>query len=545
MRQITKTLIVAAMVILLSFIACSKENNKAPQRAESNTPAYGDVFMEASIGDASNLIPILASDSSSHDVAGLIYNGLVKYDKDFTVVPDLAEKWDIEQDGKLIRFHLRKNVRWHDGKPFTARDVLFTYRTVIDPKTPTAYAGDFKQVKTVRLLDDYTIEVSYDKPFAPALISWGMSVLPEHLLKGQDITTSTLARAPVGTGPYVFKSWQPGSRIVLQYNPEYFEGRPRLDGLVYRIIPDDATQFLELKSGNIDVKGLTPLQYLRQTSAPEFTRNFVKYKYLDSVYTFLGFNLKRPPFDDLKVRQAMAHAIDKEEIIKGVLFGLGMATTGPYKPGTRWYNPDVPKYAYDPAKARALLAEAGFKDANGDGILEKNGKPFTFTIITNQGNPLREKTAQIIQQRLKAIGIDTKIRIVEWTVFLKEFVDPGNFDAIILGWTITPDPDAFDVWHSSNIGPKKLNFITYRNAEVDDLLDKGRHTFDEKSRKACYDRFQVILAQEQPYIFLYAPYALPAVSSRIKGIVPAPAGISYNFKDWYVPKGQQKYSVVP
>ena len=273
------------MVILLSFIACSNENNKAPQRAETNTPADGDVFMEASIGDASNLIPILASDSSSHDVAGLIYNGLVKYDKNFMIVPDLAEKWDIEQDGKLIRFHLRKNVRWHDGRPFTARDVLFTYRTVIDPKTPTAYASDFKQVKTVRMLDDYTIEVSYDQPFAPALISWGMSVLPEHLLRGKDITKTKLARQPVGTGPYVFKGWQPGSRIVLQYNANYHEGRPRLDGVVYRIIPDDATQFMELKAGNIDIKGLTPLQYLRQTGTPDFTRSFSKYKYLADAYT--------------------------------------------------------------------------------------------------------------------------------------------------------------------------------------------------------------------------------------------------------------------
>jgi len=533
------------MVLLLSLIACSRENNKAPQKAQADTPAYGDVFMEASIADASNLIPILASDSSSHDVAGLIYNGLVKYDKDFTIVPDLAEKWDIEKDGTRIRFHLRKDVRWHDGHPFTAADVIFTYRTVIDPRTPTAYAGDFKQVKSVQALDDYTIEVSYDQPFAPALISWGMSMLPEHLLKGKDITKTTLARQPVGTGPYLFKSWQPGSRIVLTANPDYFEGRPRLDGVVYRIIPDDATQFLELNAGNVDIKGLTPLQYLRQTGSPDFTANFVKYKYLADAYTFLGFNLKRPPFDDVKVRRALAHAIDKEEIIKGVLYGLGLATTGPYKPGTRWYNPDVPKYAYDPAKARKLLAEAGFKDTNADGILEKNGRPFTFTITTNQGNPLREKTAQIIQQRLKYIGIDTKIRIVEWTVFLKEFVDPGNFDAVILGWTITPDPDAFDVWHSSSIGPRKLNFVGFSNAEVDDLLDKARHTFDEKARKRYYDRFQVILAQEQPYVFLYAPYALPAVSSRIKGIVPAPAGISYNFKDWYVPKARQKYSVVP
>jgi peptide/nickel transport system substrate-binding protein len=488
---------------------------------------------------------MLATDGASHEVAANIYNGLVKYDKDFNIVPDLAESWEIKNDGKTIIFHLRKNVLWHDGKPFTAKDVMFSYKIIIDPKTPTAYAEKYKEVKSARIIDDYTFEVNYDKPFAPGLISWGLEMLPEHLLKGKDITTTPLSRAPVGTGPYKFKSWKTGDRIVLEAFDKYFEGRPYFSGIVYRVIPDQATQFMELKAQNIDMMGLTPLQYIRQTDTPDFKKNYTRYKYLADGYTYLAFNQRRPPFNDKNVRQAIAYAIDKDEIIKGVLMGLGMEATGPYKPGTVWYNPKVRKYPYNPEKAVELLREAGFADSNNDGIVEKKGKPFTITIITNQGNSLREKTAQIIQQRLGRIGIKVNIRIVEWTSFIKEFVDKYNFDAIILGFNILQDPDCYAVWHSSNAVPGNLNLASFKNAEVDRLIDEGRHTFDAKKRKACYDRIQEILAEEQPFVFLYVPYSLPIVSSRIKGIVPAPAGISYNFTKWYVPKDMQKYQIVP
>lgn len=546
MMNVRKTIILPVMVLLGFFIACSPQNNKVPAKTGADAPAYGDVLMSSSIGDASNLIPMLASDGTSHEIAGYIYNGLVKYDKDFNIVPDLAEKWEIEDGGRLLRFHLRKNVRFHDGAPLTARDVLFTYETIINPKTPTAYAEKYKLVQSLKIIDDYTIEARYAKPFAPALISWGaLEVMPAHLLKGVDIAKSPLTRQPIGSGPYRLKSWETGSRIALTANAQYFEGPPRLAGVVYRIIPDQTTEFMELKAGTIDIMGLTPLQYLKQTNTPDFKANYVKYKYLADGYTYLGFNLKRAPFDNVRIRQAIAYAIDKQEIVKGVLYGLGLEATGPYKPGTMWYNPAVTKYPYDPAKARALLQAEGYTDSDGDGILDKGGKAFEFTILTNQGNPLREKTGQIIQQRLKAVGIKVNIRVIEWTVFLKQFVDKGNFDAVILSWNIIQDPDLFDVWHSSRTGPNGLNFIGFKNAEVDALLDKGRYTFDNKVRKACYDRIQAILAEQQPYVFLYVPYSLPAVSSRIKGIVPAPAGITYNFKDWYVPKHLQKYTAVP
>jgi peptide/nickel transport system substrate-binding protein len=535
---------VILFLILLLLAGCANEqSNSGPQEKAYKPAAYGDIIVRGDIGDASNLIPILASDSASHSIAGLIYNGLVKYDKDMNIVGDLAESWDISDDGLVITFHLRKGVKWHDGKPFTAKDVLYTYQITVDPKTPTAYAGDFLKVKKAEVLDDYTFRVTYDKPFAPSLISWSSAVLPRHLLEGQNITKSSLARHPVGTGPYLFKEWLAGQKIVLVSNADYFEGRPYVDGHVTRIIPDMATMFLELRARNIDMMGLTPLQYTRQTENNLFRQSFDKYRYLAFAYTYLGYNLKHPFFADKRVRQAISYAINKEEIISGVLLGLGKPATGPYKPGTWAYNENVKTYSYNPQKARELLRAAGWTKTNNDGFLEKDGRPFTFELITNQGNETRQKCAEIIQRQLKEVGIDVKIRILEWAAFINDFINKRRFEAVILGWTIPLDPDAYDVWHSSKTAPEELNFISYKNPEVDALLEKARSTFEQKLRKKYYDRFQEILVEDQPYTFLYVPDELVIISKRFRGIEPAPIGLSHNFIKWYVPKDEQKYTM--
>ena len=531
-------------LIVISLTACDKKPaTDKVQPLSAKQPAYGDILVRGSIGDASNLIPLLASDSSSHDIAGMVYNGLVKYDKDMNIIGDLAESWDITDNGLVITFHLRKGVKWHDGQPFTAADVLYTYQVTVDPKTPTAYAEDFKAVKKADGLDDYTFRVTYDKPFAPALISWSSSILPRHLLFGKDITKSELARHPIGTGPYKFKEWVAGQKIVLVSNPDYFEGRPYIDGQITRIIPDTATMFLELRAQNLGMMGLTPLQYTRQTENNLFKNNFNKYRYLSFAYTYLGYNLKNPLFTDKRVRQAISYAINKDEIISGVLLGLGKPATGPYKPGSWAYNDNVKKYNYDPQKARELLRETGWTKLNSDGVLEKDGKPFVFEIVTNQGNETRQKCAEIIQRQLKEVGITVKIRILEWSAFVTDFINKRRFDTVILGWTIPLDPDAYDVWHSSKTKPEELNFISYNNPEADKMLEKGRSTFDQKERKKCYDRFQEILAEDQPYTFLYVPDALIITHNRFRGIEPAPIGLEYNFIKWYVPKDEQKYTM--
>ena len=532
------TWLVAALMLAGCAQGGSEERQKV--RVKGGPPAHGDALVTGSIGEPSNLIPILASDSASSDIAGLVYNGLVRYDKNLNLEGDLAKSWEVSPDGLGITFHLRRGVKWHDGREFTSRDVLYTYRVTVDPKTPTAYSEDFKQVQSAQAIDLYTFRVSYAKPFAPALASWGMPILPAHLLEGKDITKSPLSRSPVGTGPFVFKEWIPGQKITLASSPDYYEGASYLARYVYRIIPDSSTMYMELKAGGIDMMGLSPVQYQRQTNTREFLDRFNKFRYPASAYTYLGYNLRLPLFQDRRVRQAITCAINKDEIVQGVLLGMGKIAHGPYKPGTWAYKPQVSDPGYDPARAAALLKEAGFVMGQ-DGILVKDGKPLSFTIMTNQGNDQRLKCAQIIQRRLKKVGIDVKIRVMEWASFLTNFIDKGRFEAVLLGWTISQDPDLYDVWHSSKTGPKELNFIGFKNAEMDRLIVEGRGTFDVAKRRACYYEIQEILAREQPYTFLYVPDALPVVSSRFGGIEPAPAGIMHNLIKWYVPKQQQVY----
>ncbi len=538
-------LVCAGLISLAALPACRREESAKPVPSSpgaESAPTPGDMLVAGSIGDASNLLPALASDASSFDIIGLVYNGLVRYDKDLKIEGELASSWDIAADGLQILFHLRPGVKWHDGADFTAADVEYTWRVMTDPKTPTAYGEDFRQVKRFEIIDPLTFRVTYDQPFAPALISWGFSVMPKHLLEGKDITASPLARAPVGTGPYRLKEWKTGEKLVLEAYEGYWEGRPNIDRYLYRVIPDSATMFLELSAGNLDEMGLDPVQYTRQTDTESFKKNYRKYRYLADAYSYLGFNLKLPLFQDKRVRQALSHAVNKQEIIDIVLLGLGQEATGPYKPGTWAHNAAVKRYPFDQARAQALLAEAGWKTKGPDGVLVNGGKRFAFTLMTNQGNKTRAKAAEVIQKNLRAVGIDVSIRIVEWAAFLKEYVNPRKFDAVILGWTIPRDPDAYDIWHSSKTGPAELNHVSFKNAEVDALLEKGRRTFDQEERRKAYARFQEILAEEQPYVFLYVPDALPIVSARFRGIVPAPAGISYNFIKWWVPKAEQKYT---
>lgn len=532
---------------LFPLAACSRPETSAEPASPVGGPAYGDTLVDASIGDISSLIPNIASDSASHEIGGFIYSNLVRTDKDLRLEGELAEGWDISPDQLTITFHLRKGARWHDGEEVTAKDVDFTYRYMVDPKTPTAYGESFRQIRHAEIVDPYTYRVTYEKPYSPGLLSWGIWILPSHILEpawkaGVDLRTTTQNQRPIGSGPYLFKEWKTGEKIVLEASPKYWEGRPFINRVVYRIIPDQSTIFLEVKAKNIDMTGLTPIQFRRQTDYPAFRKAFNRYRYLANGYAYLGFNLLDPRFQDRRVRQAMAYAIDKTEIIDGVLLGLGQPAVGPYKPGTWWYKADVKTYPFDPERAKSLLADAGWKDKNSNGILLKDGKPFSFTIRTNQGNQVRQQTAEIIQRRLRAIGIDVKIHIVEWAAFLNTFIRKRDYEAIILGWGLGLDPDQYDIWHSGQTGPDQLNHISYKNPEVDALLEAGRRTFDEAKRKAIYGKFQDIMAEEQPVVFLYVPDALQVVSSRVQGITPAPAGISYNFAKWYVPQNLQRYT---
>jgi peptide/nickel transport system substrate-binding protein len=505
-------------------------------------PSYGDAYVSASIANARILIPFLADDSASSSICELIFNGLTKTDKNLQITGDLAQKWQISDDKKEITFYLRKGVKWHDGYPFTAQDVKFTYELILDPKVGCPYYASYSDIEDIKIVDDYTIIFKFKKPYAPALLKLGMGIVPKHLLEGKNIRTSGFSRAPIGTGPYKFKEWKTDEYVILEANQDYFEGRPYIDKYVVRIIPDMAVQYLELLTEAVDSMGLTPYQYKIRSQTEKFEQKINKYKYLAHSYTYIGYNLEDPLFKEKKVREALTLAIDKSEIIQGVLLGLGEPTTGPFLKGTYAYNEEVKDTEYNPRKALELLREAGWYDSDGDGILDKEGRSFKFKLITNQGNKQREDIATIVQRKWKEIGIEVEIQTIAWAAFLDQFVNKKNFQAVILGWTIPTDPDIYNVWHSSSAREGGLNFISYRNEEVDRLIEEGRRIFNIEKRSTIYKKIHAILAKDKPYTFLYIPYATPAVNARFKGIEPAAAGIGYNFIKWYVEPDEQKYT---
>jgi len=506
----------------------------------------GGTLINAMTGEPSGLISMIAGESASSAISSNIFNSLLKYDKNLELEGDLTESWQISTDQKTITFKLKPNLKWADNQPLTSADVLFTWQAVTDEKNASPYASDFLLVKKAETPDPQTFRVTYAQAYAPALDSWaGLQILPKHLLEGKDLHTTAFARKPVGSNYYKLDNWKHGEHLMLSRNANSVLGPAQIDSLVTRIIPDNSAQFLELMADNIDLMGLDPIKYSRIIPArPELLKKLALYKELGNSYTYMGFNLKHKPFDDVLVRRAINYAIDKQEIIDGVYLGLGINIASPYKPGTRWSNPALQPYPYDPAKARALLKEAGFTDSNGDGILERDGKPFSFEIITNQ-NKEREKSAVLIQRRLKEVGIDVRIRAIEWASFISRFIKTGDFDVVVLGWGLGLDPDQYNIWHSSQQAPGQFNFIGYNNPKIDALLEQGRLELNPDKRMVIYHKFAEILLEDSPIIYLSAGYGLTAIHKRVKGIDnPAPpAGIGHNSQDWYIPQALRRNEI--
>lgn len=538
-----KLLIFLAIILLL---ISSFASEKTDLFLSEEKPDYGDALVIGSIADASILIPMIATDVMSHTVAGHIFLGIVKYGPDLKIIGDLAEKFEISSDQKTITFYLKKGVKWADGVEVTTEDVYFGFKLITSSEIPSPYASDFLEVKDFKIIDPYTFRVTYKKPFALALSSWGnLVVLPKHILenKNLDYLKNVFGRNPIGNGPFKLERWKTQQEILLKYNPLYYEGRPYLNYLIYRIIPDPSTLFMELKSGGIDWVSLTPLQYLKLKKEGKLKSEFNIYKYSSFSFTYIGYNLKHPFFKDKRVRKALCYAINKEEVVKGALLGQGIPAYGPYKPDTWFYNKEIEKSCpYNPQKAVELLYSAGFK-RNKTGLLEKEKKTFEFTLLVNQGNLPRLLAAQIIQRQLSQIGIKVNIRVMEWTTLIHQFIDTRRFEAVILGWATGPDPDLYDIFHSSKIKSPGLNFIGYSNPELDRLLEEGRYNLDKEKRKKIYFKVQEILAEDQPYTFLYIPISLEAIHKRFQGIKPAPIGIGYNIEKWWVPQKMQKYLI--
>ncbi len=533
-----------AAAVLAAFLLAAGCSRRAPDYRhlpDAGIPAFGGARIEAAGGEAATLDPILASDSASANLCSLVFDGLLRYGPKLTLEGDLARSWSVRDGGRTIVFRLRPGVRWQDGAPFTSADAAFTEAAIMDPRVPSPLKSGFDLVESVATPDPLTLVVRYRRPFAPALDAWTVGLLPRHLLQGvRDLAAAPFNRAPVGTGPYVFQSWLDKQYVEFKANPSYFGGPVRIARVLVKFVPEPATQLLELETGGIDGMTLQPGQYLHRSGEPAFTAVARAFRYpgLDE-YAYLGFNLARAPFNDVRVRRALSYAIDRGELIRGSLLGLGRPCSGPYSPLMAAYDPSVKPYPYDPARAAALLDEAGWTRGPG-GLRAKGGRPLAFTILTNQGNEARERGALILQQQFARIGVRVRVRTLEWSALISQRIDTRDFDAVLLAWQLGLDPDEYAIWDSSQRGPGGLNFIGFDDPACDRLLEEGRTTFDPARRIAIYRAFHRRLAALQPVAFLYCPDDLSAVSLKFQGLLETPTGYDWYWPTrWYVPKSAQ------
>lgn len=402
-----------------------------------------------------------------------------------------------------VVFKLRKNVRWHDGAPFTSRDAAFTYRAIMDDATASPRKPDFDLILKVETPDEHTFRVTYRKPYSPALESWMISLLPAHLLEGKPTTwwTQNFNRIPVGTGAFRFAEWKTNEFIRVERNPDYFDAPgPWMDGIVYRFMPDQLTLRLAFETRQVDFWGAEPWTVNAFVNDPRFD----VFTSPTSSYTYIGWNLKRPLFQDPLVRRALAHAVDVPSMVRFILYGHGLQSTGLFTPQMWFFNPNIKPFAYDPEKARALLSEAGWKPGP-DGILQKNGERFSFTLITNNGNEVRRDIATLTQDGLKQLGIEVKVELYEWAVFLKNHINKGDFDAMVLGWSLGNGYDQFQIWHSSQANPEQLNVVGYKSDKADRLLDDIRQEYNREKIINMAGDLQRTIYEDQPYLFLYVP----------------------------------------
>jgi len=568
-------------VALLLLFAASFINASYLSVAKKNEMSIG------TLGEPSTLNPIQQADSASSEVAGLMFNGLLKYSPNLDIIGDLATSWKLTQetvfrfkdageaaragdflqriiadhtsgqvtkiqtkaenliltlaragyrdseeilsalrDGQfspipispasgekkaepflaepIIHFSLRRDVRWHDGVPFTSADVSFTYRAIIDERVASPIRSDFDFVASVDTPDPYSVIVRYKKPFSPALSSWMGAILPSHLLDGVDPSkwADFYNRHPVGTGPFKFGDWKTNEFIRLVKNKDYFRGSPWLDSVVFRVLPDPLTLQLAFQTRQVDFWNVEPWA----VKELEHDSRYDLFSSPSSAYNYIGWNLKRQLFSDLRVRQALAEAVNIPQMIKYIIYGRGVQSTGIFTPRMWFFDPNVQPIPYDPQAAKMKLDEAGWKPGP-DGIRVKDGKRFAFTIITNNGNDVRRDIATLVQDDLKKIGIEVRIEIYEWAVMLKNFVNKGEFDAIVLGWGLGNDFDQYQIWHSTQTHPEELNFIHYSNPKVDRLLSDLRQEYSHPEIIKLAAELQQTIYDDQPYLFLFVPEA--------------------------------------
>ncbi len=493
-----------------------------------------DVLVTSLPADPTTLNPIIATDAYAGDVNRYVFESLLERDpKTLELIPKLAVRWEISEDHLTYTFWLRDDVSWQDGKPFTADDVIFTFERILDPKVDAASLRNyFRDVKEVRKVDEHTVRFIYSSPYFRALtMISGMAIIPKHIYEGaEDFNVHSANRSPVGTGPYQFVEWKTGRHIVLTKNQDYWGKKPSITGVVFKIIPNTTVSFQLLKKGAVDLGGMTAIQWVRQTEGKSFTEKFTKHRYYLPNYSYIGWNMRNPLFVDKRVRLAMTMMVNRKAILEKILLEQGEQVSSVFYKFGDQADPTLKNIPYDPEEAKRLLKEAGWSDSDRDGLLDKDGRPFKFALLSAAGSTSARSISLLMREDLLKVGIEMEIRQLEWATMLKLLHD-RRFDAAMLAWAMPLEQDPYQLWHSTQI-EQGSNYVGFSNARADQLIEDARREFDKERRNAMYREFQRIVHEEQPYTFLFTSPSLVAVAKRFGNVIDYRLGLETN--EWTI-----------
>jgi len=501
-----------ALVIGVALVPVS--GGAAPlSGAEFSMPIQSDPLMS----------PLVGFDTASVMVTKVLFNGLTKPDeRTQSPVPDLAESWSVSADGLVWTFKIRRGVKWQDGAPFTADDVKYTMDLVRDPKVNSRYRSNLQAVKEVRVTGPYEVQFILSEPFSPlpVFLGYNMGIVPKHVLEGTDVNANPgfIHQHPVGTGPYRIQESRPGEYVRFVANPEFYFGAPKIPAINFKVIPDQNVQIAQLKTGELTFVWIEPFSLKALEGTPGITINQGN----QINFYYISLNKTNPLFQDRRVRLALTLAINRQAIVSGIMGGHAKLASDPWNPFLKNYYQEVPAFPFDPQRARALFAEAGWTPGPG-GILQKDGKPYSFLLTTLKGSPSLEQIGVLAQQYWKAIGLDPRLEALEFSVFINQRRDnrfgPNASQALVHFWVTPPTPDLYG-YFGCPAGRDGNNTGVYCNPAADALFLAGRRATSLGQQQQIYAKLQQLFAADVPEVPLFYPTELRAMSDRLRDISP-------------------------
>ncbi|MGZ4162517.1 MAG: peptide-binding protein [Tumebacillaceae bacterium] len=532
----------AALTASLVLAGCS--NSSAPsdngKNAAADNKVDGGDIIYGSIGEPTTFNPFWSNDQSSMDINGVVFDTLYNMTNKITPYPMLADgQPQISADGKVWTIKLHKDVKFSDGQPLTADDVVFTFSIPISKDYNGPRKSDFEQLEKVEKVDDLTVKFTLKDKYAPFmannLTSYG--ILPKHILGNvaiKDMEKADFNKKPIGSGPFKVTDWQAGQFVKLERNETYFQKKPSVSTITYKIVPDQNALIAQLQSGEVNMTDIAASNVKTVKNLVQTGGKLQMFESPDLAYVYIGWNNKNPLFADKKVRQALTMALDRQSIVDNILDGNAKVANAPESELSYAYDQSIKGLPYDMEKAKQQLADAGWKPGP-DGILQKDGKKFSFELMTNQGNKAREQIATYTQQQFKKLGIEVKPKIVEWSAFINQYITQGKYDAAVESWGTGTDPDLTAIFSSSSIGTA-LNYNYYSNPEVDKLNTENTKELDQNKRADIIKKAEALIADDQTYTFLYYPMKHMAAPANLKGVDFGPIQDLYNVQDWYFTK---------